>query len=242
MLRIYVAAKALTRPLLNRKGAVLAALVAAIVAALVGPFIASVLISPAGPNSPSTQVVVQGVVASTQAATTAIATGLSVDGQIVPLPFESILAPTDQASSPALSNLLDHESLANTMPFDNLAFVNAAFDASTESPDFIPEDPANLPQGSPGFPEDSLFFASEGGITSGPSVSSPVDLSSLSSSELDFTVTVNPTSTESGGTGANPGLTIPGKILVIRVPEPSLLLLMSAGLGGFVLLISRLIH
>jgi hypothetical protein len=66
----------------------------------------------------------------------------------------------------------------------------------------------------------------------------PVDLSSLASTEFDFTVTIDQQG--SVGPGA-PGLTIGGKILVLFVPEPSVLLLMSAGLGGLVLLISRVI-
>jgi hypothetical protein len=236
MLRIYVAARALAQPFMTLKGAVLAALVAAIVATVVGPFVASVLLTPSGdPSSTPAAVTVAGVVNSApDGTTTALVTGVSLDGVTDgTVPFDNIL---DQASDATLNELAGQT--GNTTPFDNLAFASTSFDESSDSPDFDPFNPDSTPPGPPGFPGDGLFFASGGGISGGGPVTPPGDLSSLGSSEFDFTVTIDQPG--SGGPDA-PGLTIGGKILVLFVPEPSVLLLLSAGLGGLVLLISRVI-
>jgi hypothetical protein len=236
MLRIFVAARSLAQPFLALKGAVLAALVAAVVATVVGPFVASVLLTPSGdPSAPPTAVTVAGTVNSALDGTkTALVTGVSFDGVTDgTVPFDNIL---DQAFDPTLNELAGQT--GNTAPFDNLAFASTSFDDSSASPEFDPFNSESTPPGPPSFSNDGLFFASGGGITGGGPVTPPEDLSSLGSSEFDFTVTIDQPG--SGGPDA-PGLTIGGKILVLFVPEPSVLLLMSAGLGGLALLISRVI-
>ena len=242
MLRIFVAARALAGPLLNLRGAVLAALIAAILAILIGPFVASVLLGPMEAETPSAPVKVAGMVTTTpDGTTTAILTGVFAEGEITAdgtPPFENIL---DPGSSSPLSDLL--EPVSDTVPFDNLALVSTSFDGASTSPDFVPADPSDLP-GFPGF-GNSLFFSSGGGVSQGPPISDPGDVSSSGSQELQFSVTFEQLGgepSESDATGENPGLTITGKIFVLFVPEPSTLLLMGAGLSGLVLLISRLIH
>lgn len=233
MLRIFVAAKALTQPFLTLKAAVLAALVAAVIATVVGPFVASVLLTPSGdPSAPPTAVTVGGAVTTAaDGTTTALVTGASFDGVADGVPFDNIL---DQAFDPTLNELAGQT--ASTAPFDNLAFASTSFDDSSASPDFEPFNSEGTPP-PPGF-GNGLFFASGGGISPGGPVIPPGDPSSLGSSEFDFTVTFDQ---QDSGTPGAPGLTIGGKILVLFVPEPSVLLLMSAGLGGLALLISRVI-
>ena len=247
MLQIVVFARSLRRRFLSRRGAVLAALIAAIIAGIAGPFVASVDISPTNsdpPAGPKPPIVVKGVVASTTDGTTATALSISNGGDVEgPLPFDSILTPTDDVSNSALNDLLDLQTVGLTTPFDNLAFVSTSALDPTSSPDFTQDDPGGFSQNPQGLFGDGLFFSSGGGISSGPSPSDPGDLTSLSSPLLDFTVTLGDTDNgPSDEPGAGPGLSMPGKIFGVLVPEPSILLLMSAGLGGLVFLISRLVH